>query len=462
MRRVLFIIAFIILANPLLSSIDILPDFIAYILIMIALSKASYISAKAYSAYKASRNMLALSLVKLASMYLTIVVVDDTLSLVFSFIFLIIELIFGIPFMLRLFEYFGLVADDNGQAKLSRLVDIFKIIMIAIFSVRLALATAPDFILLTRQDPYLGYGVDYSTLRYPFMALSFILVLPFSVAWIVLACKLIPRLFTKENEGKINNEFNLKVENKRLHYEINSATRVLIAIGLVLVFAFELRIDNVNVLYNSIIPIVFIACYLILKIKRHIKINVLFYPLCGITTLQFIMRIIEGVRMKKYFEIYNLQSVFVRSQAETMYYVTIIFTVLLSMLFAVCVSLMIYLIIKMADDCLKNNLPKVFNGGDFDFTLKDYRRRVRPFAITTTTLALASSGFYPIMVALFPYNEELIPLTIGNKTINLPFFSWLMPISVILTLAFVISLIVTLVMINENSYKRLYNRISLD
>lgn len=462
MRKALFIIAFVILANPLLSNIDILPDFIAYILIMIALSKASYISTQAYSAYNSSRNMLVVSLLKLASMYLSIVIVDDTISLVFSFVFLIIELIFGIPFILKLYEYFSVLAINNEKGKLAGRIDIFKIIMIAILSIQLVLATLPDFLLLTRQDPYFGYGIDYSVLRRPLMVVFFILAIPLMIAWIVLACNIFKKLFTKEIEKSINDEFDVKIENKRLHYEIKAVTRVLLAVGLSLVFAFEVKVDNINVFYNSIIPVAFIVCYLYLKLRGFIKINKLFYVLCGVTALQLTMRIIEAVRMKEYFKIYNLESVFFRSQAETMYYTTIMFTAMSSILFAVCVSLMIYLLIDMADKSLKKNLPAVFHSGDFDYSIKEYRRRVRPFGIITTALALASSSFYPLMVALFPYNEELIPLTIGNKTINLPFFSWFMPISVVLTFAFVVMLVVTLVIINENTYKKLYSRISLD
>ena len=39
MKRVLLIIAIIIFANPLISNVDIAPDFIGYLLIMIAFFK---------------------------------------------------------------------------------------------------------------------------------------------------------------------------------------------------------------------------------------------------------------------------------------------------------------------------------------------------------------------------------------------------------------------------------------
>ena len=120
MRRVLFIIAFVILANPLLSNIDIVPDFLAYILIMIALSKSTYIEAKANGAFKGARNMLIVSIGRLAATYFTVMSIDDVLSLVFSFVFFILEMVLGVSFLLKLFDYLSVlicICDDSYNDK---------------------------------------------------------------------------------------------------------------------------------------------------------------------------------------------------------------------------------------------------------------------------------------------------------------------------------------------------------
>ena len=117
MRKALFLIAFILLANPFFSYVDILPDFIGYILIMIALSKPSFYDDKASSAYKSARNMLIVSIARFVCIYFTTLELDSTLSLLFSFSFFTIELIFGIPLMIKLYDYFSERASTCSHCK---------------------------------------------------------------------------------------------------------------------------------------------------------------------------------------------------------------------------------------------------------------------------------------------------------------------------------------------------------
>ena len=153
MKKVLFIIAFIILSNPIISNVDILPDFLGYALIMLALSKPTYYDQKALSAYRCARNMLFMSVLRLVSFYLTTVIIDASLSLVFSFALFVVEMVFGIPFIIKLFDYFGDRALKTDNKFALKVVDKFKIVTIVLFSLRLLLSTLPDFILLTVTDP---------------------------------------------------------------------------------------------------------------------------------------------------------------------------------------------------------------------------------------------------------------------------------------------------------------------
>ena len=460
MRRVLFIIAFVILANPLLSNIDILPDFVAYILIMIALSKSSYISEKANSAYKCARNMLIASIVKLVSMYFTVVTLDDNLSLVFSFVFFIVELSLGIPFILKLFDYFYSLADKAENTSILKYVERTKILTIVIFASRLLLATLPDFILLTRTYEFINDGPDYSGFRYLLMALAFVLFIPLCILWIASECELCIRLFKRSVESDIVSEFNEKIENKALHYEIKANQRMLIFVSMSLVFAFFLKKDGINIFYNSVIPIFFICYYFALVIKKQIKISKLIYVLIGVTAVQLPLRIVEHIILNRYFNVekFNINSVFFVSEAETLYYSAIPFINVSSVLFVGAICLMIYLLIKASHDSLKRNLPLIFNIEDYQFNYGDFKKRVIPSAIVTSVLAFLSATLYPTVISYMPYIDELVK--IGN--LNLPLYSWALPLYTVLTVLFVASFIVTLVMINENSYKRVYNKISLD
>ena len=461
MRRVLFIIAFVILANPLLSNIDIVPDFLAYILIMIALSKSTYIEAKANGAFKGARNMLIVSIGRLAATYFTVMSIDDVLSLVFSFVFFILEMVLGVSFLLKLFDYFYSLAYKTENTSLLTYISRIKIVTIVILALRLLLSTLPDFILLTRNYELISTGPDYSGLRYVLMGLSFILFIPAWVAWIVLESKLTFRLFTRSVETEIVNEFNEKIENKQLHYEIKSHQRMILFVSLSMIFTFFVRKDGINVFYNSTILVIFICYYFALCIKKQIRLNKHAFILTGVSALQLVARIAETKLLNKYFvsENYTLSNVFNNSGAETLYYYEIMPVVWTqTILFIIGMSLMVYLMVKSSYESLVKNFPLVYEAQDNQFNYKDFKRRVIPSAIVTTSLSFLSITLYPTVISYMPYIDELVKI----GYFKVPLYSWALPLFTVLTAVFVASFIVMVVLINENSYKRVYNKISLD
>ena len=119
---------------------------------------------------------------------------------------------------------------------------------------------------------------------------------------------------------------------------------------------------------------------------------------------------------------------------------------------------MLYLLIKSSNDSLVKNLPLVFNIEDYQFNYKEFKRKVIPWAIATSSLAFLSATLYPTVISYMPYIDELIK--IGN--LKVPLYSWALPTYTVLTVLFIASFIVTAVMINETAYKRIYNKISLD
>ena len=464
MRKALFIIALVFLCNPLLSNIDILPDAVAYLLIMIALSKPALINERAKIACKAAKNLFIVSLVKLVTMYFTIKSIDDNLSLLFSFVFFMVETSLGIPFINKLFDYFTNTLEKKEDYKLVKKADTAKIVTLVAFILRLLLGTAPDFILLTRKYEFINFGNDFSMLRYPLMALAILIFLPISIAWLVIGCKFLCKFFTKELSCQIASEFDEKIENKRLHFEIKANQRMLSYLGLSLVFAFSPTVGNVNVFYNSLIPVIFIVFFFVLVKMGYVKINKYIFVLTGITMAQLGYRIVESVFIHRYFEVfgYNLDSVTVRSEAETHYFGLTIITVISSLLFVGCISVIVFLIVNSAKESLEKHLPQIYKKDDYEFNYTEFVKKVKPLSIITVALSLVSSAFYPLTVAFKPFIDDVLLLKIGLKVLKIPVYSWFLPIYVVLTVLFVVSFIILIVTINENAYKRLYNKISLD
>ena len=462
MRKALFLIAFILLANPFFSYVDILPDFIGYILIMIALSKPSFYDDKASSAYKSARNMLLVSIARFVCIYFTTLELDSTLSLLFSFSFFTMELIFGIPLMIKLYDYFSERALKTENTVALKLVDAFKVVTIVLFILRLLLSTLPDFILLTVGDPLETYHNDYSGMRPMLVVLSAIISMAVTIAWLVIESLLTCKLFNKREAEETKALFEMQVKHKELQYKLKSHKIALTIIGILSFLAFEFRLDNINVICNTILPIVFIAIYVFFLIKKYIKIDKLFYALLGTTACQLIFYFIVRAKTKAYFKQYTAESVLKVSQAETMYYKIIPLMVISSLLFVACVSLMLYLLIKNARISLQNHLPVVLPNTDFDYTLNEYTKKAKVLGIVTTALAFLSAIFSPIVFSIMPRVDELTKVKIFAFETNLSIFQAFIPVQFILTLGFVVAMISTLIVIYESTYKKLYEAISLD
>ena len=463
MRRILFLIAFIFLANPLVSNIDILPDLVAYVLIMIALSKPSYFDTKAFSAYKSARTMAVVSSFKLISVYFTTIYLDVTLSLLFSFVFFIIELIFGIPLLIRLFGYFSNVALATENERILRVCEVFRTIAIVIFVTRLLLATLPDFSILTAQDTLTtSFKTDLTRFRPIFILFSLVLSTPLSNLWFLLNSTFIVLLFGKKEEIYIKEEFTKKIQNKHQHYEIKSNYRFLFLLACLSAFAFELRIDNVNIFINTILPIGFIVFYLILSKKKYLKMNKIFYFLCALTPLQLLFRILELKNSIEFSRKYNLAAVLKISRAETMYYETLPFAIIGTALFTLAVLLMLTLLVKSTRDNIEKNAHLFSSPEIAEYTAISFKKRIRPFLIVTSVFACLNNVTYPLMIYFLPENQLTETIVFGAKDINLPIYSIFMPINMIVSGLFVISFTLTMLMIYDSVYKKMYEKISLN
>ena len=462
MRKVLLIIAFIIFANPFFSSVDIVPDFIGYLLVLIALSRPSYHDEKAKNAYKCAKNVLFVSIARFLSIGFITLALDTTMSLLLSFSFFILEMVFGIPFLLKLFDYYAYRALKTDNTCISNALDKVKIATIVLFVARLLLSTLPDFILLTAGDPLSIYNNDMSGFRPLLVVASFLLSLLITVAWIPLHTVIIAKLFNKKENSEQKQIFEETVKHKKLQYALNTNRIAFILIGVLSLLAFEFRLDNINVICNTVLPFVFITIYVFFLIKKYIKLDKLFFALVGTTIVQFIFFMIVHIKTKAYFKEYTLESVIKVSRAETMYFNIVPFVVVSAILFTTCISFMLYLLIKSGKEALEKNFEVVLPNSDLEFALNEYKTKARVLGIVTTSFAFLSSLFSPIVFALMPRIDELTKIKIFGFETSLAIIPSVIPMQFVLTLCFVIMMIATLLVLHDNSYKKLQEAISLD
>ena len=115
------IIALIFFFNPNIGMVDILPDFIGYILLVNALSKIAAIDDHISDAQALFTRLIYITALRFASLFVVFGLIplsDQNMStLLFSFVFDVLELLTVIPAVIKLFDgIFYLYGRHNGEA----------------------------------------------------------------------------------------------------------------------------------------------------------------------------------------------------------------------------------------------------------------------------------------------------------------------------------------------------------
>jgi hypothetical protein len=225
--------------------------------------------------------------------------------------------------------------------------------------------------------------------------------------------------------------------------------------------AYELKIDGKNIFFTPILVLFFLFAYLFLLIFK-VKFNKMYFAFLGVAVAQLVFATATRILEKLFFKEYTLDSVLKISQAETMYFRILPFSLIGALLFTLCVAFILHLIISDGKNAIVRYFPTLFHTEDIDFTVSDYRARTKRLGIITCALSLASSLFSQVVFACKPQIDDLTKVKIFALELNLPIFPSLIPIQFILTTAFVVTFIVTVVRVNDLSYKKLNYSASLD
>ena len=268
MKLRFFVFASLFLFNPIISNIDLLPDFIGYLLIMKALSKSSYIYGDAEDAYISARKMCIISLVKTISILLG-TLNDASMSLLLSFSFLIVELIFGIPFVLNLFKFISKISVDIGNGEAADGSTMIKYYTIFTMIVRLVLAMLPDLTALT-----INNGVD--TVRIPdltgFRPSLFLLTAAFSllfcIAWFIIVVLYCKKAITKDFTSKCESEYYIHAQSNKPFFEGKRTAVSMFVMIIGSIFLFDIGYSYYVITPDALAYVVFICCFLYLFAKR--------------------------------------------------------------------------------------------------------------------------------------------------------------------------------------------------
>ncbi|MBQ7353091.1 MAG: hypothetical protein IJW54_03700 [Clostridia bacterium] len=437
-----FVIAFIFMANPFLSNIDILPDFIGYLLIMRALSKSTYIFGHAEDAYNSARKMCLISFVK------TITILfgslnDATMSLLLSFSFMIIELIFGIPFVLNMFRFLTKISVDIGQSKVAEESNIIKYFTIVTMIVRLSIAVLPDLTALTMNN-----GIDTVTIpdltgfRPIIFLFTGLFSLLFSIVWLVLAILHFKKTITKEFTQKCEEEYLFHAQNNKAFFEGKRTATALFIMLIGLLFLFDVGYSHYVITPDAIAYIFAISCFAYLFKKRYQRPTVSFWILCGSTLGQAIFHVIETAKINEFYSKYTLNHIGAVQEANDLYNMLPVYSVILSVFSVISAVMLLSTLYNYGKNSLEKH-KELFLGCDFSYQMQEYKEKMKNNAILVVLFSIVSAITYSLNILL------------------LPIFSGFIFINIFIEILFILLMMKTIFYVHDDVYKRIISFSSL-
>lgn len=193
----MLLIGCIFLCTPNVNLFDLLPDAIGYLLLMLAVRRASEVFPHFDVAYENFRRLLWISVAKIPATLIMMYIMGRNMAergiiTVFAVSFAIIEWIFAIPAFRNLFEGFVYLGEREGvvcalRTPRGKSVDNLSILSIVFLLVRGACSFLPETVLLStfEYNGSLELGAVNPATFYPFLAIiAFVIALAMGLVWL--------------------------------------------------------------------------------------------------------------------------------------------------------------------------------------------------------------------------------------------------------------------------------------
>ena len=417
-----FIIFAVFFFNPLISNIDPLPDLVAYISIMVALNKPSYVHDDAYEVRKSARVMLIISICKLLSLAL-ISGTDITMSLVMSFTFATVELLFGIPFILKLFDFLAQLSLENGNTKGAGGEQRCKTITVISFAVRLVCAFIPDLTALDINDGVSTTNrVNMLEFRPMLTVIFFVISLGIGIWWLVASARYFSLTVTREACTAIEQAYLEETKNRKTVFLAKDNVFALILLGIASLAIFDFSYNDVVLTPDSILGFVSVLSVLFLVIKKRLLVRKpLIYALLISVAGSICISIAEGITAKRYFSVYNYDSVNHISKAETMYSSLCAFSVISSIFAIITAGLIFIVIFEQARNSLTET-KHLFGSSDTNYMINEFSKRAKRITVTSFVFVALSSIISALSAFLKPIVLDFILINSIFEVIAIAFF----------------------------------------
>ncbi len=271
------IVAAWFLFNPNITILDLLPDAVAYFLILYALRHLTSFVPYMQEAADAFRKLFYISLLKIPAFVLMATMATTRITItLFSLTFAVVELVFLFPAFRNLFEglfYMGerfgcfaaIKAPSDGKKP-----EAVLLVTYVFLSAKAALSTLPDFFFLVEYDKLSGEGFTLTAAQYGFiLAFAFVTALVFGIIWLTY---MLPYLRALKNDQGVKSlslplcENPTKWENQRLQL---SSPFFLFSIAAI--FSIDIKIDDHILFPDYLAAVAFLALAVLffIQIKKR-------------------------------------------------------------------------------------------------------------------------------------------------------------------------------------------------
>ena len=322
MNIALLITALLFLINPSVAVFDILPDLFAWLIIFKLISKVKYLSVKMNVAAEYVLKSTWVGVGRVAAFFL-IPYVDGTMELTLTFVFCILELVWGLPAikyiyggLIELSELYGGSAIYNPIFKFNKREGIrtLQSLSVSFWIYKAIFNVVPEFLELTGQSSDIfSEGtrtyLSFKPLLYYFTLSS---TLIFGIIFVVFAICFFKRVFSDNTMiESINEAYKIKIVDTGIHNAkalLNSVMLITVA-GL---FVFALMLDSMNVMPRFLFPLILLFAFKGIKLagyktKGLVTIGVVSLVLSVVSyALRWMFVIIHGYHsISKNFEAYD-------------------------------------------------------------------------------------------------------------------------------------------------------------
>ena len=299
------IIALIFFFNPNIGIVDILPDFMGYILLVTALSKVAVIDDRISDAQALFTRLIYITALRFASLFAVFGIIplsDQSMSiLLFSFVFDVLELLTLIPAVIKLFDgIFYLAGRHDGEVayvKAGRfsaktITERAKNTIIVFAFAKAFFGTLPEFSSLTSSR-----GWDESAwgpmhlFTGLFRVLGMTVALVFGVIFLIKLMKYV--LALKKDSifwNNLNSVYDDAIASRTDYLARRSAVVAFGYFGVAAFFMLDFNLDGYNVIPDALAALCIIAG--LLTIKKHITKWKLTAVICGVFAISSLIQVI--------------------------------------------------------------------------------------------------------------------------------------------------------------------------